>query len=532
MWKKVVSLFLIICLLATLVGCGGNPVVPPTDEEEGTAGVFESDSSGNLQYYDPLINKEVKISIIDNNSKEPVPGIQIFIFNNGEKIWVYSNDPSGKYFPSFYCEEITKLKQEKSLTLIITLAVIACIGPMVVAIIMQISENAQFFPDEKGYDKIVKTGKLEDILSAMETNNWKLMQIGPEVLTKLGMESEPYHQYAELFSGNDAEKWKEELLDQGLSEHDTYQYGYYQINNNFAEHYVDIVGGDSLANWVDHQNDMTIVYLMDLEEENENHPPVISDLSADPPSVNINQTTTITCFASDPDGDPLTYHWTKNVGSFEGSTSGSFVTWRAPFTTDIYTVVSCEVSDGEGGEDSESINIVVTESEEPSGIYALRDIGPAGGYIFYDKGSYSNGWRYLEAAPASTEWTHKEWGGWGTLIGGTETGIGIGQSNTTKIVTWLNSHSETGKAAQLCDALVYGGYSDWFLPSLDELNLMYENLIIFGVGGFPASGDYWSSSEHLTYFSFIQRFSSYDTSSMQLAAKKTDTNRVRAVRAF
>jgi len=39
--------------------------------------------------------------------------------------------------------------------------------------------------------------------------------------------------------------------------------------------------------------------------------------------------------------------------------------------------------------------------------YALRDVGPAGGYIFYDKGSYSNGWRYLEAAPKSTEWTGK-----------------------------------------------------------------------------------------------------------------------------
>jgi len=268
MWKRIISLFLIVCLLSTLVGCsGGNPVVPPTDEEEGTAGVFESDSSGNLQFYDPLINKEVKISIVDNNSKEPVPGIQIFIFNNGEKIWVYTNDPSGKYFPSFHCEEITKLKQEKELTLII-IAVIACIGPAVVAIIMQINEDAQFFPDEKGYDKIVKTGKLEDILSAMETNNWKLMQIGPEVLTKLGMESEPYHQYTELFSGNNSEKWKEELLDQGLSEHDTYQYGYYQINNNFAEHYVEIVGGDSLANWADHQNDMTIVYLIDLEKEN------------------------------------------------------------------------------------------------------------------------------------------------------------------------------------------------------------------------------------------------------------------------
>ncbi|MBA7548750.1 hypothetical protein ES705_41216 [subsurface metagenome] len=362
MWKKVVSLFLIVCILSTLIGCsGGNPVVPPPDEEEGIAGVFESDSSGNLQFYDPLINKEVKISIVDNNSKEPVPGIQIFIFNNGEKIWVYSNDPSGKYFPSFYCEEITKLKQEKELALIIILAVIACIGPTVVAIIMQINENAQFFPNEKGYDKVVKTGKLEDILSAMETNNWKLMQIGPEVLTKLGMESELYHQYAELFSGNDAEKWKEELLDQGLSEHDTYQYGYYQINNNFAEHYVDIVGGDSLANWVDHQNDMTIVYLIDILE---NQPPVISNLSANPPSVNVNQPTTITCIASDPDGDPLTYKWTVNAGSFEGSTSGPSVTWRAPSSTDIYIVVGCEVSDGKGGEDTETLNILVTESEE------------------------------------------------------------------------------------------------------------------------------------------------------------------------
>jgi len=109
--------------------------------------------------------------------------------------------------------------------------------------------------------------------------------------------------------------------------------------------------------------------------------------------------------------------------------------------------------------------------------------GPAGGYIFYDKGSYSDGWRYLEAAPASTEWTGKEWGSYGTFIGGTETGIETGQSNTNTIVTWLNSHSETDRAALVCDALVYGDYSDWFLPSKDELNLMYKNLYLAGFGG-------------------------------------------------
>ena len=447
-------------------------------------------------------------------------------------------------------------------------------------------------------------------------------------------------------------------------------------------------------------------------DENENHPPVISDLSADPPSVDINQTTTITCFASDPDGDPLTYHWTKNVGSFEGSTIGSSVIWRAPSTEDNYTV-DCEVSDGEGGEDSESVNIIVTESDEtppatvapiihtvygvadgdgivnadelgyglgvlgagpayaeikiyingicaytgdiladgswwavvvseldvdgtktlyatatedglaesahsneitfildtagteedeiytitasagshgsisPSGsvtvnqgsdksftitpdtgyqiddvlvdgsskgavssytftnvtedhtiyatfiieengIYDLRDIGPAGGWIFYDKGYYSSGWRYLEAAPASTEWTDKGWGCYKSFIGTTETGIGTGQSNTTIIVAWFNYGYETGKAAQLCDDLVYGDYSDWFLPSKDELNEMYTNLKVFGVGGFAVTW-YWSSSEDNAWDAWDQDF---DDGGQYLNIKDNGFGEVRAVRAF
>jgi len=163
----------------------------------------------------------------------------------------------------------------------------------------------------------------------------------------------------------------------------------------------------------------------------------------------------------------------------------------------------------------------------PYGTYALRDIGPAGGYIFYDKGYYSSSWRYLEAAPVSTERPYLEWGCYGTLLGGTEKGIGTGQSNTTKIAAWLNSFSETACAAQLCDALVYVGYSDWFLPSKDELNLMYENLYLFGVGGFAGS-NYWSSSEFLATYAFHQNFN-YGS---QYASSKNLTYRVRAVRAF
>ena len=166
--------------------------------------------------------------------------------------------------------------------------------------------------------------------------------------------------------------------------------------------------------------------------------------------------------------------------------------------------------------------------------YALGDTGPAGGIVFYDKGSYSDGWRYLEAAPVSSEWTGKQWDrrdSFITVIGGTGTGIGSGQSNTTKIVTRLNSHSDTGNAAQLCDALVVknngGTYSDWFLPSIYEFKLIYENLYLEGVGGF-ADGPYWSSSEAYADGAWAQDFDSGNGYSFN----KHGTERVRAVRAF
>lgn len=51
--------------------------------------------------------------------------------------------------------------------------------------------------------------------------------------------------------------------------------------------------------------------------------------------------------------------------------------------------------------------------------YVLRDTGPAGGYIFYDKGDYSDGWRYLEAAP-SDQSTGAPWGCVRTAISGAD----------------------------------------------------------------------------------------------------------------
>jgi hypothetical protein len=159
----------------------------------------------------------------------------------------------------------------------------------------------------------------------------------------------------------------------------------------------------------------------------------------------------------------------------------------------------------------------------PPTTYSLRDIGPAGGWIFYDKGSYSDGWRYLEAAP-SDQSPGAPWGCYGESISGADgTAVGTGEQNTIDIEAGCTT---AGTAADRCANLGLGGYSDWFLPSKDELNLMYTNLKVFGVGGF-ADYFYWSSSEYNAYYAWYQYF--YNGYQYNY---NYSTYRVRAVRAF
>lgn len=68
--------------------------------------------------------------------------------------------------------------------------------------------------------------------------------------------------------------------------------------------------------------------------------------------------------------------------------------------------------------------------------------------------------------------------------------IGSGSTNTNTIVEILGIGTY---AANLCYNLVLNGYSDWFLPSENELKKLYLNQSL--IGGF-STGFYWSSTEY------------------------------------
>jgi len=133
--------------------------------------------------------------------------------------------------------------------------------------------------------------------------------------------------------------------------------------------------------------------------------------------------------------------------------------------------------------------------------FTLLGIGLAweGGIIFYLDSSGQHG---LVAATADQ--TNASWGCLSTAINGADgTAVGTGNQNTVDIT---NGCLTAGIAAKICLDLDFGGYTDWYLPSKDELGLMYSKLHLAGKGGFN-SVNYWSSSEATNDNAFKQNFS-------------------------
>ena len=149
-----------------------------------------------------------------------------------------------------------------------------------------------------------------------------------------------------------------------------------------------------------------------------------------------------------------------------------------------------------------------------------------GGIIFYLDGNGGG----LIAAPTDQS-TGTDWGCDGTMISGADgTAIGTGAQNTIDIEAGCTT---SGIAADICANLTLGGYSDWFLPSKDELNKMYLNigqgnaLGLNNIGGFSPNY-YWSSTE----FDFVNAWLQNFNVGVQTKYSKNYNDYVRSVRAF
>ena len=125
-------------------------------------------------------------------------------------------------------------------------------------------------------------------------------------------------------------------------------------------------------------------------------------------------------------------------------------------------------------------------------------------------------------AATSDQSTGVVWGCSGTFEGATGFLLGTGRNNTEII---YQNCGTSGNASAVCKSYSGGGFTDWYLPSKDELNKLYINKS--AIGGF-ASAAYWSSSENLANGAWSQSF----LSGLQVDVSKSPTFYVRAVRAF
>ena len=151
-------------------------------------------------------------------------------------------------------------------------------------------------------------------------------------------------------------------------------------------------------------------------------------------------------------------------------------------------------------------NIILSKSCQLIKEYQIGATGPAGGIVFYDKGSYSFGWRFMEAAP--TDLNISEWGCSGSLISNINSAqIGNGLLNSVSIANYHDNLLNYYTNPEVCNVLNNGSviakealtfnlnnYKDWFLPSEIELSVMYQNLQMQGSGAFSNS-NYWSSTQ-------------------------------------
>lgn len=172
--------------------------------------------------------------------------------------------------------------------------------------------------------------------------------------------------------------------------------------------------------------------------------------------------------------------------------------------------------------------------------YKVGDTGPGGGIIFFvDRNNEYADFTYLEAAPSSVE-VARAWAPgspvnyrFTEVDGANKRSLGGGYQNTIDIVNQGHINPATS-AARYCADLSHGGQTDWYLPSIGELQLMCQELHVNRDAGsfIPTSSDYvyWSSTETAASDAFAMSF--IDWLNLYPSPKGPGTYQVRPIRRF
>lgn len=162
--------------------------------------------------------------------------------------------------------------------------------------------------------------------------------------------------------------------------------------------------------------------------------------------------------------------------------------------------------------------LTIEELLEEKPVGALIGLEYQGGILFHIDTTLKTGLVVSKTDISETAW----WGCNGQSIGVGSHDFGQGDSNTNQIVSLCN---DAASAAALCYYSYLENYQDWYLPSEDEMELIYSTLKPLNVGDFE-DDFYWTSTEHNQFYA---QYLLFLDGSVGFKAK-SDPHRVRAIR--